>query len=452
MIRVMEIRKRVIESDAKGCRFVLEATRAVSIHVLLLHVGITVWNLGCAFIDGLRLKVPRSWVQQILETVAFFFHSPAEYNLFSPWPAFMYLPTEWVLWISKRLPPARLGRYDWHRKDGSVVRGWMYGVFFCPEQLDLMGLVGNVPWRVTREEAIERVKQGVELARRRGASLVGLGAYLPSLTKHGELLVEDPRLEGINLTTGHSCTIATITQFVDYVVKRCHINLHAETVAILGAAGSTGRGMARMLAHMKMPNVLLVDRESVGDKLAALGKECRKLSPTSDIRCSAEPLDSGVLKEASIVIVLTTGVGSILEPQHLSPGTIVLDDSKPRNCTQKRLGEMIAAGELVVIDVLGEVPGLEIGFHYDLNPAVPDATYTCGKELLLYRADERRGHGTVGEVTVERVLDMIELMEETGTTSLPLISFNQPLQDVDFNRFNVVRRRERRSNPQLRAG
>ncbi len=411
MIRVREIRQRTTLREAG---FVTVAADLVS----------TVWNVGCALVDWLMLRLP-CWRQP--RGLAFIVHPPNEYHMFTPFPLIRYLPAERSLWLTKHTPPCRLGRLTVRGADGSSSGGRLYCVFVAPEHV----MADGTPYHVTREEAVEGVKRGVELARRWGARTIGMGAYLPPITRQGLLLADDPRFADVCLTTGHACTTLIIRQYLYAIAADVGIDLGHETVAIVGGAGSTGTSVACLLArdgHVK--RLLLVDLPRKQQALTALADELGAETATS--------LD--VLPDASVIIALTTAPGSILLPEHIGSSAVIIDDSKPRNTDEGILGPLIDEGRLLVLDVLAEVPGLEVTFHYDLDLDRPEATYTCLAEVFaLHATGWRDGHYSIGDVGIDRVDDLAKRAQALRIRPAAYTSFNRPLPAAQLARFKASR-------------
>lgn len=420
MIRVMKIRERSTWQEAGLLTVVVDALS-------------TAWNLMSVFIDGLVLLLPKRTARRQRE-VAFIFHSPNEYHLFTPFPLLRYLPQPWVLWFTKHLPPCRLGEFNRKDEKGKIIgRGRMYGCLVCPEHF----FATDPAYAVSIDEVVALVKRAARLARWWGAHTVGLGAYLPTMMNQGRLLADDPEFRDLRITTGHQCTVAVVKQYLYKLARDLGIDLTREQVAVVGAAGTTGRAVARALAAANGLNLLLVDLPKKREKLTALAEEC-ELSSSGRIVHSVNELSSGVLKSASVVIVLTTALGSIINPEDLGPSTVIIDDSKPRNTNPETLGELIADGRVLVVDVLAEVPGLNIGFHYDLAPGRPWVTYTCGADLQLRSMSPGMG-SCVGDVTPTDVRGVEAAMARASIGLAPLTSFSRLVTREEVNRFRQRR-------------
>lgn len=94
-------------------------------------------------------------------------------------------------------------------------------------------------------EAVALVQQAVNLARGRGAKLVGLGAYNSVVTR-GALHLRNP---GVAITTGNSYTVVAAVDSVYKAVTELGTKLNEATIAVVGATGAIGRSVTILLAE-----------------------------------------------------------------------------------------------------------------------------------------------------------------------------------------------------------
>ena len=114
---------------------------------------------------------------------------------------------------------------------GQLLRGELLTIPFTPREL-----FERLP---SARESLQRV---VDYAASRKTRIVGLGALLPSITRQGRLLKDHGLTTG--LTTGHGFTALAISQFVRNIEEATGV---MGPVAVIGAAGSTGRAAVRCL-------------------------------------------------------------------------------------------------------------------------------------------------------------------------------------------------------------
>ena len=104
-----------------------------------------------------------------------------------------------------------------------------------------------------REQALSELKYALDLAKDRGARIVGLGAYT-SVVSMGGLHLKD---EGIALTTGNSYTVISAVDAINMAAESINLDLGDATVAVVGASGSIGKGVAVMMAE-KVSKLILI--------------------------------------------------------------------------------------------------------------------------------------------------------------------------------------------------
>ena len=236
-----------------------------------------------------------------------------------------------------------------------------------------------------------------------------------------------------SITTGYSTTALIIEAYVYEAADYVGIDLDHETVALVGAAGSVCSTVAQLLMKQgRAKKLLLIDREQRFPTLERLAKDC-----TDGIASISTNLEQD-LSEASVVITATTDPRSIIKRKMLGDSVVVIDDSQPRNTNYVELKEAIASGQLLVLDVLAKVPGLNLDFHYGLLPENPEITFTCLAEVVALHLAGKKG-SLVGPVTDEHLSMMRHLLQEAGITRAPFTSFMQIVTEEDLNLF-----RERR--------
>ena len=103
---------------------------------------------------------------------------------------------------------------------------------------------------------IPRIKQAMNIAVRKGADVVGLGAFISPVTMGGQLVAEDPR---ISVTNGNAYTAVITWKRVNQLISRCENK--KPVVALVGATGSVGSLVAKLLGkHNETAEYILVAR------------------------------------------------------------------------------------------------------------------------------------------------------------------------------------------------
>jgi len=183
----------------------------------------------------------------------------------------------------------------------------------------------------------KKLLQAGKLAKRLGAKFAGMAGLVASFSKGGSFLTEN--IKDIGFTTGHAFTIANIYDIANRIIKEVSLDIAKTRIAIIGAAGSIGSGVSKLIAsHHNVGEMLLVDMPLAAsrDKLAKLKESLEKLNKKNTIRLSTSVNDA---KSYDLLIVATNAVTSVIKSEHLKPGAIVIDDSFPKNVSRDIINE-----------------------------------------------------------------------------------------------------------------
>lgn len=218
-----------------------------------------------------------------------------------------------------------------------LLRGELVSIPYGPEEM-----LEKLP------EAREAVIKILDYAKHRSTGIVGLGALIPSLTRHGRLL-RQARPE-VSISTGHGLTALIIARMVEDIENE----IGAEgIVAVIGAAGSTGRAALQcMFRRSPYRKILAVDVSLQLDKISKIPGWNPKVHK---LTCLKQEIIN-----ASIVVCVTNATGSILTADDLGPNTVVLDDARPENVDQSILEPR---PDIRIIKCLVRIPGLYCPFE-----------------------------------------------------------------------------------------
>lgn len=347
-------------------------------------------------------------------------------DIYRPYPFFRHLfpilgkekAEKIIRDYAKKVVPITLSTIKVDYK-GVKLRGMLLSTVRTPEQL----LRGGKNTRIHLADLYR-------LASRKGARRVGLGALLPSMTRYGEDLVQVSANTGIS--TGHAYTGYVIVEFLRYIMSCRELGDRVPVVAVVGAAGSTGRATLKMLEKTEPLvhnyNLHLVDVPAKKQTLSALADEIKV-----EGCCVQVYTDLESLAVCDYVIVVTAAKGAIIRPGHIRPGTVIIDDSQPRNTSP----ELVQSGAFVV-DVLARINGLDCGFDFGFkanNLKDTSVTFTCAAEAILASLAECWEDLAIGEVTddvVSKTLSIIAKGKQQGVIgTLPLYSFGREIPSAD---------------------
>ncbi|HOB86663.1 MAG TPA: aminotransferase class III-fold pyridoxal phosphate-dependent enzyme [Bacillota bacterium] len=306
--------------------------------------------------------------------------------------------------------------------------------------------------RMPRSQALAELKAAVALAREEGARIVGLGAYTAVVSGGGLYLKE----EGVPITSGNSYTVVSAVEGINAAAARLGLPRSEITAAVVGAAGSIGKGVALLLSET-VPHLILIGNPGNKDSSrrlqlvaaeiyryqASLLSRGRPLEPGSmgerlagcpDLPPAGAPREAflefaqgrgrqmglfelsthidAVLARAELVITATSSPEKIIRPGSLKRGAVVCDISRPSNVSEevKR-----SRPDVLVIDGgIVEVPGRPyLGWDFGLEPGL---AYACMAETMILALEQHYRHYSLGSsgVNLESILWIRRLAAKHG--------------------------------------
>jgi len=292
--------------------------------------------------------------------------------------------------------------------------------------------------------AYSRILECCHLAHQRGAQIVGLGAYT-ACSGNGGVTLNQPGQSPIPVTTGNSYTVATALQSVVMACEMLSIAPEKATLAIVGATGSIGTACAWALAHQFHLTYL------VGRDLASLEKTERLVHAylgAGDQTALQSTTSSGVLLGADVLLVATSSPHALIHPEHLKPGSIVVDVSRPRNVSTRVARER---GDVLVIDGgIVSVPG-ELSMERLDRPGQafslgfpPNTLYACMAETAILALERHFQPFTVGKEIFPRQIDQVSGWAlKHGFRLAGLRAFEKPVTEEQIARVRDARIRAR---------
>lgn len=236
-------------------------------------------------------------------------------------------------------------------------------------------------------EARDAVVQIFDYAAYRQTTMIGLGALIPSITRHGRFLSK--ARPDVPFTTGHGFTALTIARMVEEIESEIG---DQGVVAVIGAAGSTGRAALRcMFKRRPLRRILAVDVAIQLNKIPQIQGWNPKVHQYTSFKED--------IKEAAIVVCVTNATGSILAAEDLGPNTVVLDDAQPENVAESVL---TSRPDIRIVKCLARIPSLSCPFDMGLftpNNLDEEVSFTCLAETILLAADSYPSSFVVGDPT-----------------------------------------------------
>ncbi|ADV67598.1 Semialdehyde dehydrogenase NAD --binding protein [Deinococcus maricopensis] len=265
-----------------------------------------------------------------------------------------------------------------------------------------------------RPKVQAKLEDAVSRARDLGARVVGLGGLNAPATRGGATLTHRT---DIGVTNGNAFTAAMTLQGVHQALQytpdpdRAHI-------ALVGATGSVGACLTRLLARRHRGRLTLIARNperlhALRDDIAASG---------ADAHASTTMIDA---RGADLVVLLTSATEALLRSEHLKPHAVVLDDTQPRNTDAALLH---TRPDVTIIDGgLVEIPGMRMRGSIGLPRGV---AYACLAETLLLGLSGHAGHFSIGASSVDQAEHMLQLARAHADLGFHIAaphSFSRPL-------------------------
>lgn len=315
-------------------------------------------------------------------------------------------------WLMQKIGPREISHITGIKSaTGAETEGWFIAVPLTPQMFMSHPI----------EEVYEVLAKAVRIGKDLGADIVGLGAFT-SVVGDGGITVE--KMTGVPITTGNSYTVATAIEGALDACDRVGIDRKSATLAVIGATGSIGHACAQIMAP-EFRRTILVGRDEEKTRQAAL-----------DIPGAEATTDIEMVREADVVVTVTSADAEVLLPEHLKPGAVVCDVARPRDVSVRVAAER--PDVLVIEGGVIEVPGnVEFGFDFGF----PDRTaYACMSETIMLALDDRPESFTLGKhVSAEQVREMQRLATKHGFKLAGYRSFEKAVSQEQIERVRQAR-------------
>jgi predicted amino acid dehydrogenase len=319
------------------------------------------------------------------------------------YPIARYLPEPVIEWFLKKKSAQVLSEIRGVRSaTGAETKGWFIG---CP-------LTPKMMLELPLDFVYDKILECCELAADLGAKIIGLGAFTAVVGDGGETIA---KRSPIAVTTGNSYTVATAIEGAMEAARLLGIRTEEATLAVVGATGSIGRTCAILLAP-SFAKTILVGRDY--ERTAAVASE---IGGSAEATTQIERI-----READVILTVTSAGGALIEPQMLKSGSVVCDVARPRDVSVRVARER--KDVLVIEGGVVEVPGdVDFGFNFGFPPKT---AYACMSETMLLALEDRPEPFTVGKtVSPEQVREMEALAAKHGFHLAGFRSFEKPVSE-----------------------
>jgi len=336
------------------------------------------------------------------------------------YPALGLLPVRAIEWLIKRRKPMAVADITGVCSvTGVETHGWLVGPPLSPRQFVELPV----------EFVYGKLEECGRIAEDLGAGIVGLGAFTSVVGDGGITLAK--RLN-IAVTTGNSYTVRTAIEGAKDAAARMGIELGSAVAAVVGASGSIGATCAELLAR-EVGHVALVGRNA-----ERLNEVASRIAPHAKSEVSVHADIVQGLRDADIIVTVSSAADAIIEPSHLKPGCVVCDVARPRDVSVRVVRERNDV--LVIEGGVVSVPGdMNCTRHDGTGPFSfgfpPKTAYACMSETMALSLEGRCESFTLGKtVSVEQVDEIGRICGRHGFGLAGFRSFERAVDDEGIAR------------------
>jgi predicted amino acid dehydrogenase len=300
---------------------------------------------------------------------------------------------------------------------GKEVAGYIYALAATPKMM----------LKLPPAHFYRQMQQVAGMARDKGATVMGLGAFTSVI---GDAGVSVAKGSSIAVTTGNSYTIWATHEAVRDGAVKLGIDMSKARAMVIGATGSIGKAIARMIAE-EVPELVLVAPKP--ERLMELARQLEHEASSEGRTLKVEVATSSddFLPSVDIVVAATSARGGIINVMKLKRGALVCDVAMPPDVSREEAGKrddvlIIASGEILVP---GEVRwGIDFGLPKNVG-------FACLAETILLALEGRNENFTLGrEIDIARVKEIGGIGKKHGFKLAPILSFGEPVSDEEIAR------------------
>lgn len=341
---------------------------------------------------------------------AFIVHPIDLKDMYRKFPVMEKLPRTLVNSFIKMLPPIKVSEISGVNSGISTCEGYFVGCTLTSEQIMCL----------PEKFVINKIIKSGKLAERLGAKIVGLGA-MTSVVGDAGITVE--KSLNIPVTTGNSYTVASALEGAEKAATIMGYNFEQCEVTVIGATGSIGSLISRVLAD-KVGTLNLVGRNEM--KLNSLAERIY-FETKKNVKIDLDLKRS--LTKSDVVISVSGSVEHLIEPEYLKSGAIVCDVARPRDVSklvqEKRDDVLVIEGGVI------EVPG-DVKFNFNFG-FPPQTAYACMAETMILSLENKFESFTLGrDLNIEQLEEITKLATKHGFKLAGFRSFEKAVSTEDI--------------------
>lgn len=285
------------------------------------------------------------------------------------------------------------------------------------------------------ELVLSKITSAVKKAEKYGAKVVTLGGFASVVGDEGSVV---SKRVGIAVTSGNTYTAALAIEGIMKAAYYMELDLSNATLAVIGATGDIGSICAKILAK-KVKRLNLAARNI--DRLAAFVDAITK---DSGVEIKYYKSYKDAVKDADVVLTVTSAVSAIIEPKNLKPGAIVCDVAIPANIAKEvaltRNDVFVFEGGLAKLPYQSEIRDRTFN---DLMPS--GSIYGCLAEGVALAFEGRFENYSMGRgnITEDKVIEISKIAKKHGLHLAPFFCGYKFYSDEDIENIKKNAKRNR---------
>src|SRR3989344_1852209 len=179
---------------------------------------------------------------------------------------------------------------------------------------------------LSEDFVLQRIIEAVQVAKKDGAEIVSLGGFTSVIGNEGKKVAE---AVDIAITSGNTFTASLAIRGIVEAAGVVGLDLNQAHCAVIGATGDIGSACTRFLAGRVRSLALAARNEKRLEEFADEISKAQKI----DINIYKKTKDA--IKDADVILSVTSALTTIIDPSILKSGAIVCDVALPANIARE---------------------------------------------------------------------------------------------------------------------
>ncbi|MFA4890046.1 MAG: hypothetical protein WC587_00205 [Candidatus Paceibacterota bacterium] len=317
---------------------------------------------------------------------AFIVHPRNMPDVYRKYPFFKILPISFLEWFLRHYWPVILSKTEGLKdKNDKEVSGWIITIPLTAEQM-----------LKDKNLAKKKILQAIKLAEKMGAKIIGLGAFIVSITNGGKDIINHTKTF---ITTGNSLMAGITVSAIKDILKN---NPDKKNIAIIGATTFIGSAVSKLLAENNFDSLILIGKtiEHINKLKDEINEVNKSLKTTSSVNI-------GDIIQADIIVIATSAQNIGIKSEYIKINAVIYDTSQPKSIPEeilnKRKDIKYIEGGLV------KTPGVNYHFNFGIEK---ETAFACLGETMILAAENMDNHYSIGDLDTEKIMNISKLAEQ----------------------------------------